>query len=136
MTYIRPVFIISAGLFTDQLAAKLQRANSNSKTVWSCRLEPPSNVARIRKASATSLEGETISGSIKIIDGVTSIPTMYTWAPTQQNFMVISVHNSAFISRFYFHVNIGYRLKTKLCCIIFRTWVMKSWSRTARSLKS
>lgn len=56
--------------------------------MWSCRLEPPSNVARIKKAGTVSIDGEILSVSIKIINAVTPIPTMYTWAPIQQNFMV------------------------------------------------
>lgn len=75
-------------IVSDELGNKFLEWNENNKALWSCRLEPPSNVARVRKASASNLDGETTTASIKIIDGVSSIPTMYTWAPTQQNFMV------------------------------------------------
>ncbi|KAK7593004.1 hypothetical protein V9T40_007756 [Parthenolecanium corni] len=58
------------------------------KAIWSCRLDPPTNVTRVKQSISTSIEGETISCPMKIINLVIPIPTMYTWAPLQQNIMV------------------------------------------------
>ncbi|XP_065224029.1 histone-lysine N-methyltransferase EZH2-like [Planococcus citri] len=75
---------------SDQLNGIHQKWDQNRKAVWECRLEPPSNVVRIKKAISmnTLQEGETTSCPIKFIHLVSAIPTMYTWAPIQQNFMV------------------------------------------------
>lgn len=41
-----------------------------------------------KKAEITSVEGDVQNCSVKIVNSVAPIPTMYTWAPIQQNFMV------------------------------------------------
>lgn len=55
----------------------------NSKAVWVCQKEPPAHVACMKRAD---VQGQNIP--IKVINSVAPIPTMYTWAPIQQNFMV------------------------------------------------
>lgn len=79
-------------LFRDCLDDNYERHEiwkQTCKAIWSCRLDPPTNVTRVKQSISTSIEGETISCPMKIINLVIPIPTMYTWAPLQQNIMVI-----------------------------------------------
>lgn len=56
--------------------------------VWVCSVEAPAHQAVMRRTHVTSSCGEPLSIPIKTINAVNPIPTMYTWAPLQQNFMV------------------------------------------------
>ncbi|KAE8745784.1 hypothetical protein FOCC_FOCC007500 [Frankliniella occidentalis] len=59
-----------------------------NKAVWTWQQEPPQHAVCMKKSDVVALDGERQSCPIKIINSVTPIPTMYTWAPIQQNFMV------------------------------------------------
>ncbi|KAL7641901.1 UNVERIFIED_CONTAM: hypothetical protein RMT77_007775 [Armadillidium vulgare] len=56
--------------------------------IWVCSTEAPSHQAVLRRTHVVSSTGESYSIPIKTINAVNPIPTMYTWAPLQQNFMV------------------------------------------------
>ncbi|XP_071515378.1 histone-lysine N-methyltransferase E(z) isoform X3 [Panulirus ornatus] len=56
--------------------------------VWVCSVEAPPHQAVMRRTHVTSSCSEPLSVPIKTINAVNPIPTMYTWAPLQQNFMV------------------------------------------------
>lgn len=59
-----------------------------AKPIWVCSEDPPSHSQFIRRAEAKDSEGKIQSIPVKISNAVNSIPTMYSWAPLQQNFMV------------------------------------------------
>lgn len=56
--------------------------------VWVCGVEAPAHGAVLRKTHVTSSNGETLVVPIRTMVAVNPLPTMYTWAPLQQNFMV------------------------------------------------
>lgn len=89
-------FDIESMLFADDNYERHELWKQTCRAIWSCRLDPPMNVARIKKSISTSIDGETISCSMKIINLVIPIPTMYTWAPLQQNIMVNLVFEFTF----------------------------------------
>jgi len=59
-----------------------------AKPTWVCSEDPPSHSQFIRRAEAKDENGKIQSIPIKIVNAVNPIPTMYSWAPLQQNFMV------------------------------------------------
>ncbi|XP_071448264.1 histone-lysine N-methyltransferase E(z) [Hetaerina americana] len=60
----------------------------NSRAIWTCLTDAPPHHSCMKKAEVVNMDGEVQSSPIKVINGVSPIPTMYTWAPIQQNFMV------------------------------------------------
>ncbi|XP_020286205.1 histone-lysine N-methyltransferase E(z) isoform X2 [Pseudomyrmex gracilis] len=74
-------------VMTDLLMAEHKRW-IDGKAMWLAMQDIPSHLSCMKKAEITSPDGDTQSCPVKIINAVTPIPTMYTWAPIQQNFMV------------------------------------------------
>jgi len=72
----------------EDLLVEEQKRWLNSKTVWVWQREPPSHVAVMKKTDMVRSDGQPLSAPVKVINAVMPVPTMYTWAPIQQNFMV------------------------------------------------
>ncbi|KAK0158340.1 hypothetical protein PV328_009355 [Microctonus aethiopoides] len=72
----------------DDLLTAEQKRWADGKAMWLEKQDIPAHVSCMKKAEITSSDGETQTVPIKIMNAVTPIPTMYTWAPIQQNFMV------------------------------------------------
>lgn len=74
-------------VMTDLLVAEQKRC-TDGKAMWIAMQDVPSHLSCMKKAEITSPDGDVQSCPVKMINAVTPIPTMYTWAPIQQNFMV------------------------------------------------
>jgi histone-lysine N-methyltransferase EZH2 len=75
-------------LFLIDILTKEQNRWRDGKVLWQCLQEPPLHHSVMKKAEIIGSDGEIQSRPVKMINAVTPIPTMYTWAPIQQNFMV------------------------------------------------
>lgn len=63
----------------------------NSKAIWVHKKIDDPHARCMKDAVVTRYDGQaarSMTCKIKVINAVTPIPTMYTWAPIQQNFMV------------------------------------------------
>ncbi|XP_073968836.1 histone-lysine N-methyltransferase E(z) [Rhodnius prolixus] len=58
------------------------------KAVWECKFVDEPHARCMKQAQIMRSDNEVLTSRIKMINAVTPIPTMYTWAPIQQNFMV------------------------------------------------
>ena len=64
---------------------------------WVCSVDAPIHHQVLRRTHMTCSSGEPLVVPIKTINAVNPIPTMYTWAPLQQNFMVTLVSSENFL---------------------------------------
>ncbi|XP_054273140.1 histone-lysine N-methyltransferase E(z)-like [Macrosteles quadrilineatus] len=77
----------NAAKMEDLLVAEQERW-LNSKAVWMCQAELPPRSSCMKKADVSCSDSNAKSVPIVVMNAVAQIPTMYTWAPIQQNFMV------------------------------------------------
>lgn len=73
---------------TQQLQHEQDVWLSSSNAVWAPTDVEPPHVASMKMTDVTCYSGPKQRIPIRSMSAVTPIPTMYMWAPTQQNFMV------------------------------------------------
>jgi len=81
-------FFVFVSLNLEDILVAEQKRWTDGKAVWISLQDTPLHAACMKKAEVVCSDGEVQSSPVKIINAVTPIPTMYTWAPIQQNFMV------------------------------------------------
>ncbi|KAL3217627.1 hypothetical protein MRX96_032260 [Rhipicephalus microplus] len=74
--------------FIIETAALLQKQQTETKAVCLFPADMPVHLPVMKKCEAELADGSKQVAPMRIMYAVNPIPTMYTWAPTQQNFMV------------------------------------------------
>lgn len=72
----------------ERLEEENRRWSESVTSKWDPKTDEPAHVKCMKRAEYVTSDGEIESVAIRVINAVTPIPTMYTWVPTQQNFMV------------------------------------------------
>lgn len=76
-------------MLSDQVTAENKLwTDSAVNVVWDPKEGEPAHMQCMKQSKCQSSDGTSQSVPIRIINAVTPIPTMYSWVPTQQNFMV------------------------------------------------
>lgn len=81
-------FINKNIIFIELLETEQKQWASDCKVMWLALQDTPAHVSCMKKAEISTSDGDVQSCPVKIVNAVSPIPTMYTWAPIQQNFMV------------------------------------------------
>ncbi|XP_022245263.1 histone-lysine N-methyltransferase EZH2-like isoform X3 [Limulus polyphemus] len=79
---------VSNRQFINETTALVKKWHLEKKAEAVFPTEVPAHFPLMKKAEIEVSDGTTQSKPIRIMYSVNSIPTMYTWAPIQQNFMV------------------------------------------------
>lgn len=74
--------------FITETAALLQKNRSDTKAIAVFPTELPMHIPTAKKCEIELSDGTKQAAPMRTMYAVTPIPTMYTWAPTQQNFTV------------------------------------------------
>lgn len=74
--------------FIIETAALLQKQQTDTKAVAVFPTDVPLHLPVMKKCEIELADGTKQASPMRIMYAVNPIPTMYTWAPTQQNFMV------------------------------------------------
>lgn len=86
---VKDAWLANRQVLSDQVAAENKLwAESAVNVVWQPKEGDPAHLQSMKRSNCQSSDGTSQSVPIRIINAVTPIPTMYSWVPTQQNFMV------------------------------------------------
>ena len=86
----------------ERVAAN-QKKWEGSKAFWSCSQEWPAHsqcMKKVKPEHGLGVNAEQKPVPVKIINAVAPVPTMYTWAGLQQNFMVIYIKQFLVVLQF------------------------------------
>lgn len=86
---VKDAWLSNRAILSEQVTAENKLwLDSAVNVVWDPREGEPAHVQSMKRSKCHCSDGTSQSVAIRIINAVTPIPTMYSWVPTQQNFMV------------------------------------------------